>query len=54
MSNPATFTVPEDAGMKPVMMRIVVVLPAPFGPRKPRISPLAAVNEMSLMATMSP
>ena len=40
MSKPATFTVPLVAGMKPVMIRIVVVLPAPFGPRNPRISPL--------------
>ena len=32
------------------MMRIVVVLPAPFGPRKPRICPGAAVNETSWTA----
>ena len=31
--------VPLVGGMKPVRMRIVVVLPAPFGPRNPRISP---------------
>ena len=35
ISYPATLTVPLVAGMKPVMTRIVVVLPAPFGPRKP-------------------
>ncbi len=40
-SKPSTVTVPLVAGMKPVMMRMVVVLPAPLGPRKPRISPLA-------------
>ena len=38
-SKPQTRTVPEVAGRKPVMIRIVVVLPAPFGPRKPSISP---------------
>ena len=27
--------VPEVAGVSPVMTRIVVVLPAPLGPRKP-------------------
>jgi hypothetical protein len=33
--------VPEVDGMKPVRMRIVVDFPAPLGPRKPTISPLA-------------
>jgi len=27
-------------------MRMVVVLPAPFGPRKPRISPLSTRNDV--------
>src|SRR5258706_445437 len=30
---------PSVGGMKPVIIRIVVDLPAPFGPRKPRTSP---------------
>ena len=44
-SNPPTVAVPDVAGMNPVSMRIVVVLPAPFGPRNPRISPLFTVND---------
>src|SRR5438876_11036961 len=35
-------------------MRMVVVLPAPFGPRKPRISPFWTSNVTSLMATRGP
>jgi len=53
-SNPSTRTVPDVAGMKPVMMRIVVVFPAPLGPRNPRICPLPAVNETPSMALRSP
>src|SRR4051812_3659179 len=35
-------------------MRIVVLLPAPFGPRKPTISPRATSNETSSMAVKAP
>src|SRR2546423_13933859 len=35
-------------------MRMVVVLPAPFGPRKPRISPFWTSKVTSLMATCGP
>jgi hypothetical protein len=35
-------------------MRIVVVFPAPFGPRNPRISPLFTVKEMWSTAVLSP
>ncbi|KYF95496.1 hypothetical protein BE20_45285 [Sorangium cellulosum] len=38
-SYPWTRAVPADAEMKQVRMRIVVDLPAPFGPRKPTTSP---------------
>src|SRR3954454_18319613 len=38
-SNPHTFAFPLVGGRTPVRMRIVVVFPAPFGPRNPRISP---------------
>ena len=30
---------PSVGGMYPVRIRMVVVFPAPFGPRNPRISP---------------
>src|SRR4029077_5700669 len=35
-------------------MRMVVVLPAPFGPRKPRISPRSTVKLMSSTAVTGP
>src|ERR1051325_5848636 len=53
-SKPSTRTVPVVAGMKPVMIRMVVVFPAPFGPRNPRIWPSAAVKETSRIAARSP
>ena len=53
-SKPAMRAVPDVAGMNPVRIRIVVVLPAPFGPRKPRISPLFTVNEIWSTAVTEP
>ena len=35
-------------------MRIVVVLPAPLAPRKPKISPRGTLNETRSTATKSP
>ena len=49
-SSPATWTRPDDAGMNPVRIRIVVLLPAPLGPRKPTISPRCTSNETPLSA----
>src|SRR6267378_6858833 len=40
--------------MKPVIMRMVVDLPAPFGPRKPSTSPRSTVNEMPSTARCGP
>ena len=40
--------------MKPVIMRMVVDLPAPFGPRKPSTSPLSTVNETPFTAIFGP
>src|ERR671922_1967059 len=45
-SNPPTVAVPEVGHRKQVSMRMVVVLPAPFGPRKPTISPFFTSNEI--------
>src|SRR5215469_33411 len=46
MSYPATLAVPWVGVRKQVSMRIVVVLPAPFGPRKPTIWPLPTSKEI--------
>src|SRR3954469_6580276 len=40
--------------MNPVIMRMVVDLPAPFGPRKPSTSPRSTVNEMPSTARFGP
>jgi hypothetical protein len=40
--------------MKPVIIRMVVDLPAPLGPRKPRISPLPTEKETPLTAFFGP
>src|SRR5579859_188140 len=45
-SKPATVAVPDVGGMKHVNMRMVVVFPAPFGPRKPTIWPFSIEKEM--------
>src|SRR5205085_3880204 len=46
MSKPATVAVPSVGGRKQVSMRMVVVFPAPFGPRKPTICPFVTSKEM--------
>src|SRR6266567_2461081 len=46
--------VPEVGARKPVIIFIVVDLPAPFGPRKPNTSPRGTVNEMSSTAFSGP
>src|SRR5215472_16846218 len=45
-SNPATFADPEVGGRKQVNTRIVVVLPAPLGPRNPTICPFSTSKEI--------
>src|SRR5438094_4877688 len=54
MSCPHTVTPPELGGMKPVIMRMVVDLPAPFGPRKPSTSPLPTSKETPSTASFAP
>src|SRR5882762_3995111 len=49
-ATPQSFTVPEVAGKKPVRIRMVVLFPAPLGPRKPMISPRATVKLILLTA----
>ena len=50
----ATRTMPEVGASRPRIIRIVVDLPAPFGPRKPVTCPGRTVKEMSSTATTSP
>src|SRR4051812_7470418 len=38
---------PADGGTRPVIIRIVVVLPAPFGPRKPVTVPGSRAKDTS-------
>src|SRR2546426_9605412 len=47
-------TSPLVGGKMPARMRMVVVLPAPFGPRKPTISPASTRNEMPRTASTAP
>ena len=54
MSTPSIFTNPEVGSDRPARMRIVVVFPAPFGPRKPKISPGATVRLSRSTAVKSP
>ena len=54
MLNPPMTTSPAVGGMKPVIIRIVVDFPAPFGPRNPSTSPRSTPNETSFTASFVP
>src|SRR5690242_21942446 len=47
-------TSPESGSTSPKIARIVVVLPAPFGPRKPSIRPRSTEKEQPSSARTSP
>src|ERR1039457_2713809 len=51
-SKPATLAVPMVGGRKQVRTRMVVVLPAPLGPRKPTIWPFSTSKEILSTATV--
>src|SRR6267143_1436878 len=53
-SRPHTETAPALGGMKPVIMRMVVDLPAPLGPRNPSTSPLPTSKETPSTASFGP
>src|SRR5487761_2008810 len=53
-SNPATVALPEVGAIRPHKIRMVVDFPAPFGPRKPKISPCRTSIETRSTATKSP
>src|SRR5215210_2371059 len=54
MLKPPTEISPAEGGMNPVIIRMVVDLPAPFGPRKPSTSPFSTVKETPFTATFGP
>src|SRR3984893_6356966 len=51
---PATTADPDVGVINVASKRTVVVLPAPFGPRKPNTSPAARLNDTSETANRSP
>src|ERR687888_322758 len=53
-SRPRMLSVPPDGGETQPTMRIVDVLPAPFGPRKPNASPFCTSKSMPSTATRAP
>ncbi len=54
MSYPATTPVPDVGRRMPQSILIVVVLPAPFGPKNPNISPFLILRFRLETATRSP
>jgi len=53
-SSPSMVTEPPSGLRSPSTISSVVVLPAPLGPRMPKISPRSTVSEMPSTATRSP
>ncbi len=53
-SMPSTVSVPSDAGETQPIIRIVEVLPAPFGPRKPNASAGATSKSIASTAVNAP
>src|SRR3954462_765551 len=53
-SKPHTAALPALGARNPASIFMVVDLPAPFGPRKPRTSPRPTVNDTSSTAAMAP
>ena len=51
---PSTFAVPAVGSVRPSNIRIVVVLPAPFGPSRPNTSPRSMRSDRWSTATLSP
>ena len=54
ISNPAIEAVPLVGGINPVRIFIVVDLPAPLGPKNPKISPFSTENVRPVTAGKSP
>ncbi|CAM5307731.1 hypothetical protein SVIOM342S_03211 [Streptomyces violaceorubidus] len=54
MGRPRTRTLPEVGSIRPISMRMVVVLPEPFGPRKPKTLPAGTVRSRPSTASCPP
>ena len=54
IGDPSQITLPESASSTPSTTRIVVVLPAPFAPTNPKISPGVTVKLRSWSASRAP
>jgi hypothetical protein len=54
MSAPAMRAVPRLGGTTPQAIEIVVVLPAPLGPSRPKISPRDSVRSIAWTAVRAP
>jgi len=54
MSKPRTFAVPEFGAVSPSQMRSSVVFPAPFGPRRPKVTPEGISRDTPASASTSP
>src|SRR5215204_2134037 len=53
-SRPSTRSVPPVTGETALIIRIVDVFPAPFGPRKPKVSPRSTTKSIPSTAVNSP
>src|ERR1700755_2920991 len=53
-SNPQTDTFPAEGDRKPVIIRMLVDLPAPLGPRNPSTSPFSTENKILSTASFGP
>ncbi len=51
MGSPNTVARPPLGAMRPVSILMVVVLPAPLGPRNPKMLPASTANETPLTAS---
>src|SRR5882757_8656986 len=54
ISTPSNFIEPADGGKVPDSMLKIVLLPEPFGPIRPRISPCSTLNDTLLTAVKPP
>lgn len=54
MGLPRTLAVPEVGSMRPISMRMVVVLPEPLGPRNPKTLPRGTVRSSPFTASWPP